>query len=84
MKSLMMEREPDSTPLTILQDRTDIFITEKKIDEVRAGSIRPELVQGFELGQPWWDLKAGPESFTENITWEKNYMGKRETKHTIQ
>lgn len=32
--------------------RTDIFITEKKTDEVRAGSIRPELVQGFELEQP--------------------------------
>lgn len=53
MKSHMMEREPDSTPLTILQHRrTDIFITEKKTDEVRAGSLRLELVQGFELGQP--------------------------------
>lgn len=50
MKSHMME--PDSTSLTVPQDRTDIFITEKKTDEVRSGSIRPELVQGFDLGQP--------------------------------
>lgn len=45
MKSHMMEREPDSTSLTVSQDRTDIFITEKKTDQVRAGSIRPELGQ---------------------------------------
>lgn len=48
--------------------RTDIFITEKKIHEVRAGSVKLELVQGYELGQPQRDLKARPESLTENST----------------
>lgn len=48
--------------------RTDIFITKKKICEVRAGSVKLKLVQSYELGQSYRDLKARPESFTENNT----------------
>lgn len=55
--------------------RIDIFITEKKTDQVRAGSIKPELVQGWEMGQLWRDLKARPETFTENNTWKKFIWG---------